>query len=256
MAVRRGERRTGAGAGGPAIGDPAPGAPARRARAGGDPAGGGPTDIGPTDGGAVPPSGALEFVFREVSPDAARRILIAAAQAFAARGFHATTTRDIAGRARMSPAGVYVHYRSKEALLFQISRTGHELSLRIVRDAVAGSAADPAAAIRAVVAAFTRWHAELHAVARVVHYELAALRPDHLAEITELRRKVEETVGSVIADGQRRGVFTVTDVGAATVAVLSLCIDVARWYRASGRRRPDEIGAGNADLVLRMLSFR
>lgn len=40
----------------------------------------------------------------------------AAADAFAAKGFHATTTRDIAGRAGLSPAGVYVHFASKEDL--------------------------------------------------------------------------------------------------------------------------------------------
>lgn len=35
----------------------------------------------------------------EVTPDAARRLLVAAVEAFAERGYHATTTRDIAGRA-------------------------------------------------------------------------------------------------------------------------------------------------------------
>ena len=39
--------------------------------------------------------------------DAAARLMEAAADAFAAKGFHhATTTRDIAGRAGLSPAGV------------------------------------------------------------------------------------------------------------------------------------------------------
>ncbi|MGW2996243.1 TetR family transcriptional regulator, partial [Streptomyces sp. NPDC001193] len=31
----------------------------------------------------------------EVTPDAARRLLVAAVEAFAERGYHATTTRDI-----------------------------------------------------------------------------------------------------------------------------------------------------------------
>jgi hypothetical protein len=35
--------------------------------------------------------------------------------------------------------------------------------------------------------------------------------------------------------------------------VLSLCIDVARWFNPSGRRTPDEVGALYADLVLRMV---
>ena len=43
------------------------------------------------------------------------------------------------------------------------------------------------------------------------------------------------------------------DLKGATLAVLSLCIDVARWYQPSGKRTPDEIGALYADLVLRMV---
>jgi hypothetical protein len=35
--------------------------------------------------------------------------------------------------------------------------------------------------------------------------------------------------------------------------VLSLCIDVARWYQPGGKRSPEQIGDLYADLVLRML---
>jgi hypothetical protein len=38
--------------------------------------------------------------------------------------------------------------------------------------------------------------------------------------------------------------------------VLSLCIDVARWFNVNGPRTPDEVGALNADLVLRMVGAR
>lgn len=43
------------------------------------------------------------------------------------------------------------------------------------------------------------------------------------------------------------------DVPGTTLAVLSLCIDVARWFNTAGRRTPDEVGALYADLVLRMV---
>ena len=57
--------------------------------------------------------------------DARDRLLEAAVDSFAARGFHGTTTRDIAAAAGMSPAALYVHHRSKEDLLHLIARTGH-----------------------------------------------------------------------------------------------------------------------------------
>lgn len=49
------------------------------------------------------------------------------------------------------------------------------------------------------------------------------------------------------------GEFDVPDVHGTTVAVLSLCIDVSRWFTTQGRRTPDEVGALYADLVLRMV---
>ena len=66
-------------------------------------------------------------------PDARTRLARAAVEAFAARGFHGTTTRDISTAAGMSPAALYVHHRSKEELLFELSRVGHERVLAMVR---------------------------------------------------------------------------------------------------------------------------
>lgn len=187
-----------------------------------------------------------------VAPEAARRLLMAAVEAFAERGFHATTTRDIAGRAGMSPAALYIHYKTKEELLYQISRVGHERSVRILTEAAQspGGAADRLAA---AVSTFVRWHAERHTTARVVQYELSALAPDHYAEIAELRRHTESVMREILQEGVRTGEFSVADVRGTALAVLSLCIDVARWFSPSGRRTPEEIGAFYADLSLRMV---
>lgn len=60
----------------------------------------------------------------------------------------------------------------------------------------------------------------------------------------------------MLAEGVASGEFDVPDVPGTTLAVLSLCIDVARWFSADGRRTPDEVGALYADLVLRMVGAR
>lgn len=84
-----------------------------------------------------------DAAWAEVTPDAARRLLVAAVDAFAERGYHATTTRDIAGRAGMSPAALYIHYKTKEELLHRISRIGHDRALKIMRDAADSGAPRP-----------------------------------------------------------------------------------------------------------------
>ncbi|MEU9290914.1 TetR/AcrR family transcriptional regulator [Streptomyces sp. NPDC048275] len=191
----------------------------------------------------------------EVTPDAARRLLIAAVEAFAERGYHATTTRDIAGRAGMSPAALYIHYKTKEELLHRISRIGHDKALDIVRTAAAGGGS-AAERLTDAVRSFVRWHAGQHTTARVVQYELEALGPEARAEIVALRRQTDAAVRGIIEDGVTAGDFDVRDVPGTTVAVLSLCIDVARWFNVNGPRTPDEVGALYADLVLRMVGVK
>ncbi|NED86571.1 TetR/AcrR family transcriptional regulator [Streptomyces sp. SID11233] len=198
-----------------------------------------------TDGESAP--------WAEVTPEAARRLLVAAVDAFAERGYHATTTRDIAGRAGMSPAALYIHYKTKEELLHRISRIGHDRALAVL-EAAADSKGTAAERLAAAVRSFVQWHAERHTTARVVQYELDALGAEHRAEIVELRRRSDAVVRRIIGEGVAAGEFDVPDVPGTTLAVLSLCIDVARWFNAQGSRTPDEVGDLYAGLVLRMVA--
>jgi AcrR family transcriptional regulator len=191
-------------------------------------------------------------VWGDITPDAARRLVTAAVHAFAERGYHATTTRDIAGRAGMSPAALYIHYKTKEELLYQISDVGHRRALDILERARDG-VGTPAERLAEAVRSFVRWHAEHHMTARVVQYELGALAEAHHAEVTDLRKATDGAVRSIIEDGVKAGDFDVADVRGTTVAVLSLCIDVARWFNVAGRSTPDEVGELYAGLVLRMV---
>ncbi|MEU8917982.1 TetR/AcrR family transcriptional regulator [Streptomyces sp. Je 1-4] len=187
-----------------------------------------------------------------VTPDAARRLVSAAVEAFAERGYHATTTRDIAGRAGMSPAALYIHYKTKEELLYRISGIGHEKALRIM-GAAAEAGGSATERLRDAVRTFARWHAEHHTTARVIQYELQALSPEHYTEITGLRRRTDRLLRQIIQDGADSGEFRADDVPGTTLAVLSLCVDVARWFTSDGPRTPDEVGTLYADLVLRMV---
>ncbi|MFV0136906.1 TetR/AcrR family transcriptional regulator [Streptomyces sp. HMX87] len=201
-----------------------------------------------TAGGEIEPWG-------EVTPDAARRLLVAAVEAFAERGYHATTTRDIAGRAGMSPAALYIHYKTKEELLHRISRLGHDKALNILRAAARGEGS-ATERLADAVGSFVRWHAGRRTTARVVQYELDALGPEARAEILALRRQCDAEVRAIIEDGVASGEFEVLDLKGTTLAVLSLCIDVARWFNVAGPRTPDEVGALYADLVLRMVGAK
>lgn len=180
------------------------------------------------------------------------RLMDAAAHAFSAKGFGATTTRDIASGAGLSPAGVYVHFGSKEELLFCLSRRGHEAALRLASDAVA-SADTPAAQLAVLMARFTEWHVAQYQVARVVQYEHQHLTTEHRHEVLALRKQIDAIVRDVLDRGVAGGVFTIDDTGETALALLSMAIDVARWYSPTIRRTPADIGATNAKLALRLV---
>lgn len=183
------------------------------------------------------------------------RLMEAAAYEFADKGFHATTTRDIASRAGLSPAGVYVHFASKEDLLFDLSERGH----RAARDMLVHAAAEadgPIEALAAIVRTFSQWHAEHHRLGRIVQYEFGHLRPAHRDIVLTLRKEIDAAVQSVLRSGVDAGVFEVTDIPATALALTSLCVDVARWYEPGIRRTPEQIAATNVELGLRLAGVR
>lgn len=183
----------------------------------------------------------------------AARLLDAAAGAFADKGFHATTTRDIASRAGLSPAGVYVHFASKEELLHALSARGHGQALAVVTDAAA-TAGSPVERLAAVMRAFSTWHAEHHAVASVVQYEFPHLTPAHRDEVLGLRKQIDEVVRGLLREGRADGSMVVDDVRDTALALMSMCIDVARWYSPHITRTPAQIGDTYAALGLRLVS--
>lgn len=187
-----------------------------------------------------------------VEPESSRRLLLAALDAFADRGFEAATTRDIAQRAGMSPAAVYVHYRSKLDLLEEVIRIGHEAVLEETQAAMRERTA-PDERIAAFVQAFSAWHARYATLARVTQYQLGSLPPDRFGGIRALRRTIERIVSNELERGMQDGRFDVADVQGTVFAILSLGADLARWYAPDRGRDPDSIGRLHADLVLRML---
>jgi AcrR family transcriptional regulator len=187
--------------------------------------------------------------------DARGRLVDAAVASFASKGFHGTTTRDIASAAGMSPAALYVHHRSKEELLYLIARSGHEQTLQVVQEA-ASSSRLPRDQLVAIVDAFTMRHALRHERSRIVSYELRALTPEHFEEIAEIRRATHQVMREVVEAGVAAGEFHTPNTGMTTLALLSLGIDVARWFRDDGGWSAEEISAHYCQLALRIVGAR
>lgn len=179
-------------------------------------------------------------------------LLEVAIESFAERGFYGTSTRTIANAAGLSSAGLYVHHGSKEELLFEISRAGHEETLSIVRSASSASE-DPVQQLRELVRGYVLFHVRKHTIARVINYEMSALSNSHRSQIAGIRREIDHVVQDVIQRGVAAGVFHTEDPRMTAVALESMGIDIGRWYREDGSWTAEQIADRYTEMAMRLV---
>ncbi len=191
-------------------------------------------------------------VLEQTEPESVRRLLVSALDRFAKVGYHAATTREISLGAGMSPAALYVHFESKEVILFRLSRLGHESVLRVMEESASASDG-PGDWVASVVHALTIWHCRHIALGRVAQYELEALTDEHRAVISAHRRAIQRMMEREVQRGVDCGNFDASSVRDVARAILALTVDVVRWYQPDRGLTPESLAENYAELALRML---
>jgi hypothetical protein len=87
----------------------------------------------------------------------------------------------------------------------------------------------------------------------VVQQELHALADDDRRHVLAMRQRIQREVEQLLQDGVKAGQMEVEDTRAVARALLSLSVDVARWYDPKSKETPQGIGALYADLATRMV---
>jgi AcrR family transcriptional regulator len=188
-----------------------------------------------------------------VRPGAAGRLLDAALGLFAQRGFAGTSIRDIATAAGLTSAALYSHFESKEQLLAELVRAGHEEHhVRLRRALLDGG--DPVTQLRRVVDAHVRFHAEHPVLGTVCNNELHALPSVLAAPALALRTQYERLLQEIVERGVALGVFAPPDVWMTIAAIGGMGIRVAAWYSTESTYTVDEVASTYADLALRMVT--
>ncbi|MFD2419421.1 TetR/AcrR family transcriptional regulator [Amycolatopsis pigmentata] len=198
----------------------------------------------------TPPENGSERLWDDDLADVAKALLSSAVQCFADKGFHGTTTRDITTTVGLTPGALYVHFSSKEEVLFELVRSAHARVLDELRSAPPTGNAD--AHLRWLVARFVTWHATHHTVGRVCQYELAPLTAEHYARVLEQRGQINTVFREAVRRRVDRRHFTEQDINRVARAILSLGVDLVRWYRLGGPDSPTWLGEFYADLAIRM----
>ena len=196
--------------------------------------------------------GVLSEFFGAERNNSIRKLVIAAIECFAERGYRATTTRDIAKRAQMSPAALYVHFRSKNELLFKLTAVTASAMLKELQRAVAVETS-ATERLRALVATYVRCNARMYTTVHVATYEFHALDRRQQRAVVAIRQQVKQLFADCLNDGRMRGEFQFRSAPHLRVAIMSLCTSVSQWFSVKGALTPEQLGDLYAEYVLKMV---
>jgi len=181
-----------------------------------------------------------------------RRLMLAGVECFWRDGFHASSTRDISRRAKLSPAAVYVHFAAKEDLLFAIIVAIAE-NLRDRLRELAAQGGNPTELLSRLMHAYVALPARMYKASLVANREFNSLTPAQRKEIVKIRDELEQIVGNCLADGKASGEFDFEDLSITRMALVSLCRSTLLWYSPRGRYTPEEIADRYVRLALGMV---
>ena len=185
-------------------------------------------------------------------PSRKNEILAAAIQLFSAKGYHATSVRDIAAAVGMSKAGLYSSFSSKENLLEEIYYTIIDGMLERLNE-ISTSGLDPVEKLRHAVAWQVVGTVE-HIPEMTIYYRerhnLSGLAAERIAR---KRRAYEAMLESIIEEGIAAGDFRPVDVKVAAFGIAGMCAWTYRWFQPQGRLSAESVGALYADIAVRGL---
>lgn len=178
------------------------------------------------------------------------RILREALLLFAEQGFHGTSIRDLAHACQIRSATLYAHYPSKEHVLAELVRIGHEAHHARL---VGAQGRDSVERLRNVVREHVLAHAEYPLLAVVSNNELHALSPEMAAPAMLLRADGRQLLMDIINEGISEEAFDVPDAFLAVTAISGMGMRVANWYGSGVPYSPEEIAETYAGFALRIV---
>lgn len=157
-------------------------------------------------------------------------VLKTAAKIFAEKGFHHTSVRDISRATKMSLAGLYYYFTTKEELLYLIQERCFVTLLEHWRQIDA-----PDSDVRARIRAFAENHLgfflhNMHEM-KVMAHEDESLTGEFNDKILVLKRSYVKVISDLIGELQARQGAAGVDLRVATFALFGMLNWIYTWYQ-------------------------
>ena len=179
-----------------------------------------------------------------------QRILKAAAHLFAQRGYHAVGMTELQDAVQLGRGALYHHIRSKEDLLYDISR---QYIADLVNFAEAAKQeTDPRERVRKLGRQLLLMIASHQSELTVCFREVQSLTAERHTEVMGLHAKYEKVWRDTMVEGAEGGYFRPYDP-TVLKGVLGMYFYSYLWMRPSGTLSPESIADRFNELALRML---
>jgi AcrR family transcriptional regulator len=175
-------------------------------------------------------------------------ILAAAARAIARDGFHGTSMRDLARATDRSLAGFYVHFASKEDILFALQSETFDALLESARKAV-DAHEEPVARLYAFIENHVRFFAAHPDLMRVLVHEAGALPVEKRAAIRERKQRYFEIARATL-EVIARSRDDVVEIERATYALFGMLNWIYGWYEPKRHGSPESLARTFHRIVL------
>jgi AcrR family transcriptional regulator len=175
------------------------------------------------------------------------KILLAAAQIFQEKGYHATSMQDIAEAVDLQKGSLYHHVESKQEILLALLDEALDMIIKKLQEILARDLT-PDQKLRLAMDSYLSFLAENRSLASVLLLEHRSLNPE-LKELHIPRRdRVEKLWQEIITDGINQGYFRTDQPGLTAKALLGVINWTITWYREDGLLSPSEIADHFTDL--------
>ncbi|HEY5633407.1 MAG TPA: TetR/AcrR family transcriptional regulator [Burkholderiaceae bacterium] len=175
-------------------------------------------------------------------------IRAAAVALIAARGYEAMTLRQLAQKVGVQPGTIYRYFPGKSKLLVALLVEHLEFLLARWEDE-RPRGADALGRLRAFVDFHVRFHTLRRQEAFVANMELRSLSSAERRKVVALRRRYEDILAAILAEGGADGSFEIAEPRIAAFAILAMLTGVGAWYQEGGRLGQREL----IDLYTRMV---
>ena len=169
---------------------------------------------------------------------------------FRARGFAATSMRELATELGLEAGSLYSHIKSKEEILHRVCFGLAEEFFAGFAEATTDTAAPVAAQLRQAIEAHVRVLTRDSAASAVFLHEWRHLSEPARTEFLALRDRYEAAFRALIQRGIAQGELHAPDAAFAALTLLASLNWLPAWYRPDGKLTPDEIAHRLAEQLL------